>query len=93
MTAINFQPLTPISQLQSGDLVRHKGKIFIILFQPANYAHPVAKRRGYWLCRSWVYGPWHLFSTYATVQPCPEEVLKIGDTCEYSAWELEKILL
>lgn len=92
MSAINFQALTPISQLQSGDLVEHQGHVWIVLFQREPQQHPYAYFTGYYLCRKYLYGRWQHFNTYAKIIDCPPAVLKIGNTCEYSSWELQNLL-
>ena len=92
MTAINFQPLTPITQLQSGDLVRYQGHVWIVLFQREHDAHPIANKRGLYLGRKYIYGSWPYFHTYAKIIDCPPAALKIGDTCEYSPCELQNLL-
>lgn len=92
MTAINFNYLTPRTQLQSGDIVRYQDEVWIVLFQREPHQHPVAYFRGLYLCRKYLYGRWQHFSTYARIIDCPEAAYKIGDTCDYSSWELQQIL-
>lgn len=92
MTAINFNPLTPITQLQGGDIVRYQGQIWIVVYQRFHDQHPKARKKGLYLCRKYLYGPWREFHTYSTIIKCPEAAYKIGDTCDYSSWELQKIL-
>lgn len=92
MTAINFNYLTPISKLQSGDIVRYQGEVWIVVFQREHMAHHIACLRGLYLCRKYLYGRWQYFHTYAEIIPCPEAAYKIGDTCDYSSWELQQIL-
>lgn len=92
MTAITFNPLTPIDKLQSGDLVCYDGQIWIVLYQRNPFSHPVADLTGLYLCRKYLYGRWQHFTTYARIIDCPKAAYKIGDTCDYSSWELQKIL-